>query len=132
MKRFPFLFILFLSRSVFAEDMAPPLPNVLLLLDTSGSMERMIDGSDPHLNLEVKKVETKLDIKETYTFVIGFAVAGDMGSGSGYPPQLDSLAKAGGTEYPYIVDSEKQLKDLEQEISVFNGDEDYEIIVVEF
>ena len=30
-------------------DTAPPLPNVLLLLDTSGSMEKMIDGTDPEL-----------------------------------------------------------------------------------
>lgn len=28
----------------------PPLPNVLLLVDTSGSMEKMIDGSDPENN----------------------------------------------------------------------------------
>ena len=31
-------------------DENPPLPNVLLLLDTSGSMERMIDGSYPEAN----------------------------------------------------------------------------------
>src|SRR5215510_15047140 len=28
----------------------PPLPNVLLLVDTSGSMEKMIDGTDPEAN----------------------------------------------------------------------------------
>jgi hypothetical protein len=28
-------------------DTAPPLPNVMLLVDTSGSMEKMMDGSDP-------------------------------------------------------------------------------------
>lgn len=30
-----------------AIDVSPPLPNALILLDTSGSMEKMIDGSDP-------------------------------------------------------------------------------------
>ena len=33
-----------------AVDENPPLPNVLLLLDTSGSMERMIDGTFPEQN----------------------------------------------------------------------------------
>src|SRR5512143_3959384 len=28
-------------------DVNPPLPNVLILLDTSGSMEKMLDGTDP-------------------------------------------------------------------------------------
>ncbi len=28
-------------------DVNPPLPNVLILLDTSGSMEKMLDGNDP-------------------------------------------------------------------------------------
>jgi len=28
-------------------DVNPPLPNTLILLDTSGSMEKMIDGTDP-------------------------------------------------------------------------------------
>lgn len=28
-------------------DVSPPLPNTLVLLDTSGSMEKMIDGTDP-------------------------------------------------------------------------------------
>src|SRR5690349_9951122 len=31
-------------------DVSPPLPNVLVLLDTSGSMEKMIDGTDPEAN----------------------------------------------------------------------------------
>jgi type IV pilus assembly protein PilY1 len=31
----------------------PPLPNVMLLMDTSGSMEQMIDGSDPEKNADV-------------------------------------------------------------------------------
>jgi type IV pilus assembly protein PilY1 len=31
----------------------PPLPNVMLLMDTSGSMESMIDGSDPEANADV-------------------------------------------------------------------------------
>ena len=30
-------------------DVSPPLPNVMLLIDTSGSMERLIDGRDPEL-----------------------------------------------------------------------------------
>src|SRR5258706_6992238 len=32
-------------------DVNPPLPNVLLLIDNSGSMERMIDGSLPEDNV---------------------------------------------------------------------------------
>src|SRR5262249_27440548 len=28
----------------------PPLPNVLLLVDNSGSMEKMVDGTDPEAN----------------------------------------------------------------------------------
>ena len=31
-------------------DTNPPLPNVLLLVDNSGSMERMIDGTTPEAN----------------------------------------------------------------------------------
>ena len=31
-------------------DVNPPLPNTLILLDTSGSMEKMIDGTDPEVS----------------------------------------------------------------------------------
>ncbi len=43
---------LFWSASSFAQqvDTNPPLPNVLLLIDNSGSMERMIDGTIPESN----------------------------------------------------------------------------------
>ena len=35
-------------------DVSPPLPNVMLLLDTSGSMEFMADGTDPDANAASK------------------------------------------------------------------------------
>lgn len=35
------------SMAAAQMDVAPPLPNVLILLDTSGSMERLADGTDP-------------------------------------------------------------------------------------
>ncbi|HEX7667702.1 MAG TPA: hypothetical protein VF407_24410, partial [Polyangiaceae bacterium] len=35
-------------------DVSPPLPNVMLLLDTSGSMEMMADGTDPDANAASK------------------------------------------------------------------------------
>jgi type IV pilus assembly protein PilY1 len=43
---------LFWSAASFAQqvDANPPLPNVLLLIDNSGSMERMIDGTIPESN----------------------------------------------------------------------------------
>src|SRR5689334_976655 len=39
----------FVARDARAQqtDVNPPLPNALILLDTSGSMEKMIDGTDP-------------------------------------------------------------------------------------
>src|SRR5262245_52723256 len=39
----------FATRGARAQqtDVSPPMPNALILLDTSGSMEFMIDGSDP-------------------------------------------------------------------------------------
>src|SRR5208337_586000 len=41
--------LVLLSAAASAQqiDTNPPLPNVLLLLDNSGSMERMIDGNTP-------------------------------------------------------------------------------------
>src|SRR5262252_4046265 len=40
--------VCFVSRGVRAQiDVNPPLPNVLLLVDNSGSMENMIDGRTP-------------------------------------------------------------------------------------
>src|SRR5262249_2781633 len=42
---------LFSSAEARAQaDINPPIPNVLLLIDTSGSMERMIDGTLPEAN----------------------------------------------------------------------------------
>ncbi len=35
-----------------AKTPTPPLPNVMLLMDTSGSMEQMIDGTDPEANAD--------------------------------------------------------------------------------
>ncbi len=35
------------SQAIAQNDLSPPLPNVLLLVDSSGSMERMIDGKVP-------------------------------------------------------------------------------------
>ncbi|MBK8256039.1 MAG: hypothetical protein IPK82_25645 [Polyangiaceae bacterium] len=43
------------SALVYAQaDLTPPLPNVLLLVDTSGSMEYMADGSPPELDAQNK------------------------------------------------------------------------------
>ncbi len=37
-------------------DVNPPMPNAIILLDTSGSMEKMIDGTDPEANAGSKCV----------------------------------------------------------------------------
>ncbi len=40
------------EKAAFAQqlDVVPPLPNVMLILDTSGSMEKLIDGRDPEVD----------------------------------------------------------------------------------
>ena len=87
------------GRAAAQADLTPPLPNVLLLIDTSGSMEYLADGTLPKLDAQKNEAPAKpaegTDRGMTSLGDVPGATAGLGGVGGASPTQTQT--KSGGS-----------------------------------